>query len=100
MFNFAKTTKNMTATEILNYYRNLYYAEPQVTERGIVANAINDILPNMVEVVRCKDCRFCRTFFPEKQIGKEARQVWYCDLYRCDRKTDEYCSDGERREEA
>lgn len=52
-----------------------------------------------VEVVRCKDCRFCRTFFPEKQIGKEARQVWYCDLYRCNRKTDEYCSDGERREE-
>lgn len=100
MFNFAKTTKNMTATEILNYYRNLYYAEPQVTERGIVANAINDILPNMVEVVRCKDCRFCRTFFPEKQIGKEARRVWYCDLYRCNRKTDEYCSDGERREEA
>lgn len=52
-----------------------------------------------VEVVRCKDCRFCRTFFPEKQIGKEARRVWYCDLYRCNRKADEYCSDGERREE-
>lgn len=51
-----------------------------------------------VEVVRCEDCRFCRTFFPEKQIGKEATQVWYCDLYRCKRKTDEYCSDGERRE--
>jgi hypothetical protein len=53
-----------------------------------------------VEVVRCVDCKFCRTFFPEKEIGKEARQVWYCDLYRCNRKTDEYCSDGERREEA
>ncbi len=51
------------------------------------------------EVVRCKNCRFCRTFFPEKQIGKEARRVWYCDLYRCNRKADEYCSDGERREE-
>ena len=42
MFDFAETTKDMTAVEILNYYRNLYYAEPQVTERGIVANAIND----------------------------------------------------------
>jgi hypothetical protein len=42
MFDFAETTKDMTAEEILNYYRNLYYAEPQVTERGIVANAIND----------------------------------------------------------
>lgn len=44
MFDFAEATQSMTAAEILNYYRNLYYAEPQVTERGIVANAINDIL--------------------------------------------------------
>ena len=44
MFCFAETTKDMTAAEILNYYRNLYYAEPQVTERGIVANAINDYI--------------------------------------------------------
>lgn len=42
MFEFAEITKDMTAAETLNYYRNLYYAEPQVTERGIVANAIND----------------------------------------------------------
>lgn len=42
MFNFAENTIGMTAAEILNYYRNLYYAEPQVTECGIVANAIND----------------------------------------------------------
>ena len=44
MFDFAEATKEMSAAEILNYYRNLYYAEPQVTERGIVANAINDYL--------------------------------------------------------
>lgn len=44
MFDFAEMTKDLTANEILNYYRNLYYAEPQVTERGIVANAINDFL--------------------------------------------------------
>ena len=29
--------------EILNWYRNLYYAEGNETERGIVANAINDL---------------------------------------------------------
>lgn len=44
MFDFAEKTSDMTAIEILNYYRNLYYAEPQVAERGIVANAINDML--------------------------------------------------------
>lgn len=29
--------------EILNWYRNLYYTEPSHTERGIMANAINDL---------------------------------------------------------
>lgn len=29
--------------EILNFYRNLYYAEPSGTERAIVASAINDL---------------------------------------------------------
>ena len=48
MFEFAENTKDMTAAEILNYYRNLYYAEPQVTERGIVANAINDYFADVV----------------------------------------------------
>ena len=44
MFDFAKKVNDMPAIDVLNYYRNLYYAEPQVTERGIVANAINDVL--------------------------------------------------------
>ena len=48
MFDFAEMTKDMTASEILNYYRNLYYAEPQVTERGIVANAINDFFSEKI----------------------------------------------------
>ena len=43
MFDFAEITNDMSEIEILNYYRNLYYTEPQVTERGIVANAINDM---------------------------------------------------------
>ena len=29
--------------EILNWYRNLYYREPSNTERGIMADAINDL---------------------------------------------------------
>lgn len=31
------------SVEILNWYRNLYYKEPSNTERGIMANAINDL---------------------------------------------------------
>lgn len=44
MFDFAEITNDMSEIEILNYYRNLYYTEPQVTEHGIVANAINGML--------------------------------------------------------
>lgn len=58
MFDFADKTAEMTAGEILNYYRNLYYTEPQVTERGIVANAINDYFQESAprsEVERWRD---------------------------------------------
>lgn len=65
MFEFAEATKDMTAAEILNYYRNLFYAEPQVTERGIVANAINDYFQEVApraeldEVVYKLECLLC-----------------------------------------
>lgn len=34
---------------VLNCYRNKYYADGNNTEQGIVANAINDVLPTLVE---------------------------------------------------
>jgi hypothetical protein len=45
---FETAVEGMTAEEVLNYYRNLYHAEPQSTEHGIVAKALNDILPRMI----------------------------------------------------
>ena len=45
---FGKAVEGMTAEEVLNYYRNLYHAEPNSTEHGIVANALNEILPRMI----------------------------------------------------
>lgn len=33
------------SAEILNWYRNLYHCENETTERGLMARAINDILP-------------------------------------------------------
>lgn len=35
---------------VLNCYRNKYYAEGNNTEQGVVANAINDVLPILVEL--------------------------------------------------
>lgn len=50
---FEKAVEGMTAEEILNFYRNLYHSEPQSTEHGIVASALNEILPRMI-VPPCK----------------------------------------------
>ena len=44
----AVDMEQMSATEILNYYRNLYYTESMTTERRIVAEAINEVLPTVV----------------------------------------------------
>ena len=43
--NFAKEVylHDMNTLEILNWYRNLYYKESRTTERGIMAEAINDL---------------------------------------------------------
>lgn len=37
--------ENMSSVEKLNFYRNKYYSDGNATEAGIIANAINDILP-------------------------------------------------------
>ena len=79
MFDFAEKTSDMTAIEILNYYRNLYYAEPQVAERGIVANAINDML-GLINRQKAEVERYKRYYYRheydkwEKEIKTEAYQ--------------------------
>ena len=35
---------------VLNCYRNKYYNDGNATEQGIIANAINDVLPILVEL--------------------------------------------------
>ncbi len=38
----------LTSAEQLNLYRNKYYTDGNATEKGIIANAINDILPGLL----------------------------------------------------
>lgn len=40
-----KAYEGLTPNQQLNLFRNLYYNDGYATERGIIANAINDILP-------------------------------------------------------
>lgn len=46
----VEATKHMDATATLNFYRNLYFSEPQNTEHWIVANALNEVLPMIPRV--------------------------------------------------
>lgn len=39
-----KEYENLTATQQLNLFRNMYYNDGNATEKGIIANAINGIL--------------------------------------------------------
>lgn len=48
---FVEGCKDLvTATEILNWYRNLYHKEPELSEQHVVAMALNDILPEYVKL--------------------------------------------------
>ena len=48
--------------------------------------------------VLCKECKHCKIYYPEKQIGKEPTQGWYCKEHKSYRRPDDFCSYGERRE--
>lgn len=39
----------LTAVEQLNLYRNKYYSDGNATEKGIIANAINDVFPSLLK---------------------------------------------------
>lgn len=81
MFDFAEKTENMSAIEILNYYRNLYYTESQVTERGIVANAINDMFDlinrQKVEIERLEGSTVVNNIMESQRIKREAKAESY-----------------------
>ena len=54
-----KVYEGLTANQQLNLFRNLYYNDGNTTEKGIIANAINDILPEYnrqkAEIERLKE---------------------------------------------
>lgn len=53
---------------------------------------------DVVEVVRCKDCKHCDVIYPLKCAGAEAITVYFCGFNNVPRKADDFCSYGERKE--
>ena len=66
-------------------------------------NSAIDIIDNAptvdaVEVVRCKDCTKCESFYPCKEIGKEVYPlVYYCKVYGNNTLPNNYCNYGKRK---
>ena len=52
---------------------------------------------DVVEVVRCGECKHCELRYPAKAIGEEAIEGYYCYQNQRYVKSTGFCSGGERR---
>ena len=68
--------KDMTPEEKLNYFRNLHYDKSDNTEAGVIADAINDILPKYVALAE-ESNRMTNLADIVKSIRKALRPTWY-----------------------
>lgn len=50
-----------------------------------------------VEVVRCKDCKHCDQFYPNKKIGEEPELVYFCKIEHHATGADDFCSCGKKK---
>ena len=53
---------------------------------------------NVVEIVRCKDCVYCKLEYPVKAIGEEAIEGYFCYLNQKYLSPTDFCSYGERKD--
>ena len=53
---------------------------------------------DVVDVVRCKDCKSCELRYPAKPIGEEAIEGYYCSVNRRYLNPTDFCSCGELKE--
>lgn len=52
---------------------------------------------DMVEVVRCKDCKYCEFFYSACDYDGNLTEDYYCNPFRTTKKPTDFCSYGERR---
>lgn len=78
---------------------------PRTTHPELVLySSVQKIISNcptvdVVEVVRCKDCKYCEVFYPCKAIGEESIEGHCCRLHNAYRKPTDFCSYGIKRGE-
>lgn len=95
--------------EIDNPYYNIAYYDTAKKEwyigygsydLKIVRQWLNEFFEqvegDMTEVVRCKDCKNCDCFYPNKKIGEEPKLEYFCKMGKHTTTANDYCSCGER----
>ena len=89
----------MTDTEkLIHDLRQLgKYSRLEPNWLRLAADKIEE-LSGRVDVVRCKDCKYCEVVYPYKEIGEEPIKGHYCKLYNSYKKQTDFCSYGERKE--
>ena len=88
--------------KVISELKNLPEQE-HIEYMGIYLNPGNDNFKSVptadvVEVVRCKDCKYFEVYYPIKEKDKEPIKAHYCKLYNSDRKQIDFCSYGERKD--
>ncbi len=66
--------------------------------KAVLTDVLNAPSDDFVKVVRCKDCKSCDFFYPERKIGEDLKGVYYCNILGVDRNPDDYCSFGKRKD--
>lgn len=78
------------------YYSNFHRSMADLTS---LRELLEDTpTADVVEVVRCKDCKYFEVYYPIKEKDKEPIKAHYCKLYNSDRKQIDFCSYGERKD--
>ena len=78
-----------------NSYQNALNVKRIIEVDGSVPNVAT--VADFVEVVRCKDCKSCDKFYPNKKIGEEPELEYFCKIGKHTTRADDFCSLGERR---
>lgn len=99
---FAENGMNKSRTgKALFMHRNTvdYHLERVRQKTGKNPNDFFDLaaMLGMVEVVRCKDCKYCEIHYPAKEYGGEAIKGYYCNVFRGFKESDYFCGYGKRK---
>lgn len=74
--------QKLDAAEKINYFRNLFYKEPDTTVEGLVANAINDYIPPLMQDYKHNAEKIAKALsiaFQYGQIDGDHHKAWVID---------------------